>query len=97
MKTRNEDLDRLTIVDRRNPYLNSLYSRIEFALMEGERQGNYTEMSKKINLQLEEEGELHSYSLSVDQEAIYLQLGTGDYYMYEVIPIKTFTTGKANS
>lgn len=99
LKTRNEDLDRLTIVDRRNPYLNSLYSRIEFALMEGERQGNYTEMSKEINLLLEEEAELNSYSLRVDQQAIYLQLDAGDYYLYEVIPIKkaTFATDKANS
>ncbi len=95
-KTRNEDLDRLIIVDRRSAYLNSLYSGIEFALMEGERQGNYMQMSKEINLLLEGEAQLSSYLLSVDQQAIYLQLGAGDYYLYEVIPIKygTFASDK---
>ena len=99
LRIRNEDVDRLTIVDRRNSYLNSLYGMIQFALMEGERQGNYVNMSKEINLLLEKEPELHSYSLSVDQKAIYLQLNANDYYLYEVIPIKkaTFVTDKANS
>ncbi len=95
-KARNEDLNRLTIMDRRNAYLNSLYGRIEFALMEGERQGNYTQMSKEINLLLEEEAQLNSHSLSVDQQAIYLQLDSGDYYLYEVIPIKYGTFASDN-
>ncbi len=88
LEVRGEDVEKLTIVDRRNPYLLSLYEKIQFALMEGERQGNYTKMNKEIKLILAEEKELQSYSLSVDQEAIYLQLGAGEYFLYEVIPIK---------
>lgn len=91
LQARGEDVEQVTIVDRRNPYLLSLYEKIQFALMEGERQGNYTKMNNEINLILKEEAELHSYSLRVDQEAIYLHLGTGEYFLYEVIPIKHWT------
>ena len=88
LQSHNEDNSKIIIIDRRNAYLNSLYARIHFALMEGERQGNYTAMNSKITSLLEGEKELLSYFVVVDQERIYLQLNTEDHYLYEIIPIR---------
>ncbi|MEW5921064.1 MAG: hypothetical protein AB1796_09030 [Bacillota bacterium] len=98
LQSRNEEgSSQITIIDRRNQYLSSIYEKIHFAIMEGERQGNYTKMNAEISLLLNEEDRLLDYSLTVDQERIYLQLIAEDAYLYEVIPIKnsSFVTQKA--
>jgi uncharacterized protein YueI len=78
---------RLTILDKRDPYLESLYEKVHYALMEGERRGNYSYMNKEISLLLSDEKGLVNYHLWVDQERIYLQLFSEENYLYEVIPI----------
>ena len=83
---------RINIQDQRDPYLISVYEKIHFALMEGERQGNYTEMNAKIDLLLNEEKKLTSYSLTVDQDRIYLQLNAGEHYLYEIISLTNSST-----
>lgn len=85
--SRNEEESRLVIVDNRNGYLDSLYQKIHFALMEGERKGNYTAMNSEIEKLLAGEEGLDNYALSVDQDRIYLQFESGNYYLYEVVPI----------
>ena len=77
----------VTILDKRDPYLESLYEKVHYALMEGERRGNYSYMNKEISLLLSDEKGLVNYHLWVDQERIYLQLFSEENYLYEVIPI----------
>lgn len=77
----------LIILDKRDPYLESLYEKVHYALMEGERRGNYSDMNKEIFLLLNDEMDLVNYHLWVDQEKIYLQLSSDGNYLYEVIPI----------
>jgi hypothetical protein len=81
------DSYQLIILDKRDPYLESLYEKVHYALMEGERRGNYSDMNKEIFLLLNDEMDLVNYHLWVDQEKIYLQLSSDGNYLYEVIPI----------
>jgi len=92
-----ENSFKITLLDKRNAYLESLYDRVHFALMEGERLGNYTEMNKEISQLLGPEEELEGYRLQVDQKRIYLQMATKDSYLYEVIPITFSTTEVSNA
>ncbi|NLJ56985.1 MAG: hypothetical protein GX334_08075 [Firmicutes bacterium] len=78
----------ITLTDNRDPYLESVYTKIHFALMEGERMGNYGAMSKEVFRQLEQEKDLKNYNLWVDQKRIYLLLATSKSNLYEVIPVK---------
>lgn len=89
LQSHNEDNSKIIIADQRNAYLDSLYARIHFALMEGERRGNYTAMNSKITSLLEGEKELSSYYLAVDQQRIYLHLSTKEHFLYEIIPIRS--------
>jgi hypothetical protein len=86
----------ITLIDQRDTYLESLYGKIHFALMEGERLGNYTKMSHEIFQLLEQEQDLEYYRLWVDQKRIYVQLSAKDNYLYEVIPL-TFSTEVSNA
>jgi hypothetical protein len=91
-----ENSFKITLIDKRDTYLESLYGKIQFALMEGERLGNYTEMSKEISRLLEQEQDLEDYRLWVDQKRIYLQLSAKDNFLYEVIPL-TFSMEVSNA
>ncbi|HAA34978.1 MAG TPA: hypothetical protein DCD97_06660 [Firmicutes bacterium] len=91
-----ENSFKITVIDRRNTYLESLYEKVHFSLMEGERLGNYTKMSKEVVRLLEQEQELGDYRLRVDQKRIYLQLAAGDNFLYEVVPL-TFATEVNNA
>ena len=82
-----EDSFKIVLVDNRNAYLESLYDKIHFALMEGERLGNYKEMNREISRILVQEEGLDSYRLWVDQKRIYLQLVSEDYYLFEIVPL----------
>ena len=86
--TYKQDSFEIIIVDNRNPYLESVYSKVHFALMEGERCGNYGAMSKEIFVQLEQEDGLKNYRLWVDQKRIYLMLATAENNLYEVVPVR---------
>ncbi|MGI5823127.1 MAG: hypothetical protein ACOX6Z_04210 [Dethiobacteria bacterium] len=90
--TYKQDSYKLTLTDNRDPYLESVYAKIHFALLEGERLGNYGAMSKEVFRQLEQEEDLKNYSLWVDQKRIYLLLATSKSNLYEVIPVK-YATG----
>ena len=88
LSTYHEDEYLLILTDNSNPYLESIYEKIQFALMEGERTGNYIKMNEEVTRLMEqEEGEL-SYRLWVDQDRIYLFLSSGSHYLYKIIPIK---------
>ncbi|NMB41331.1 MAG: hypothetical protein GX996_05285 [Firmicutes bacterium] len=87
LSTYAENSFKVILVDNRNTYLESLYEEIHFAVMEGERLGNYTQMKKEISCLLEQEKKLDSYLLRVDQKRIYLQLASKDGFLYEVIPL----------
>jgi len=91
-----ENSVKIFLIDKRNAYLETVLEKLHFALMEGERLGNYTEMSDKIYLLLEQENELERYRLRVDQKYIYLQLESKSYYLYEIIPI-TFSTAEVKN
>jgi hypothetical protein len=86
-----QDSYRIVILDKRDSYLESLYNRIHYALMEGERRGNYNNMNKEVSLLLDNETSLKNYHLRVDQKRIYLQLSSEEKYLYEIIPINTST------
>lgn len=92
ISTYKEDSCKITLTDNRNPYLEAVYTKIHFALLEGERLGNYEVMSKEIFRQLEQEEGLKNYGLWVDQKRIYLLLATSEGSLYEVIPVN-YTTG----
>ncbi len=81
------DKSQIIILDQRNDYLNSLYETIHFAILEGERNGNYMEMNAEVSSLLSGEKGL-DYSLFVDQERIYLKMVAQDAYLYEIIPIR---------
>ena len=83
---------KITLADNRDPYLESVYIKIHFALMEGERLGNYGAMSKDVFMLLEQEEGLENFRLWVDQKNIYLLLTTSKSSLYEVIPVK-YTIG----
>jgi len=83
----------IALVDQRNPYLESIYDKIHFALMEGERVGNYSHMNKEISMLLEQESKLENYHLWVDQKRIYLQLSSDNSFLYEIVPLQ-FVSGK---
>jgi hypothetical protein len=78
----------ISLVDQRNPYLESIYEKIHFALMEGERVGNYSHMSKEISMFLEQESELENYNMWVDQKRIYLQLSSENSFLYMIVPLQ---------
>lgn len=82
---------RIVILDKRDPYLESLYDRIHYTLMEGERRGNYGNMNREVSLLLDNETDLKNYHLRVDQKRIYLQLSSEEKYLYEIIPINSST------
>lgn len=78
----------LILADNRNSYLESVYDRIQFALMEGERTGNYTEMNEEVLRVMGEEKEELEYRLWVDQKRIYVFISSGPYYLSEIVPIR---------
>ncbi|MGI6307860.1 MAG: hypothetical protein ACOX1X_04520 [Dethiobacteria bacterium] len=88
ISTYGQDSFKITLADNRDPYLESVYGKIHFALMEGERLGNYSAMSEEIFEQLKQEESLKNYRLWVDQKRIYLLLATSKSTLYEVIPVK---------
>ncbi|MDO9536348.1 MAG: hypothetical protein Q7J85_13730 [Bacillota bacterium] len=84
---------KIALIDQRNLYLESIYAKIHFALMEGERVGNYSHMSKEISMLLEQESELENYRLWVDQKRIYLQLSSDNGFLYEIVPLQFVSGG----
>lgn len=84
----NRDNYLLLLAENSNSYLQSVYEKIQFALMEGERTGNYTGMNEEVSRLLEQEEDKVDYSLWVDQDRIYLFLSSGSNYLYKIIPIK---------
>ena len=87
ISTYGQDSFKITLADNRS-YLESVYGKIHFALMEGERLGNYSAMSEEIFEQLKQEESLKNYRLWVDQKRIYLLLATSKSTLCEVIPVK---------
>ncbi|MGI5882757.1 MAG: hypothetical protein ACOX7L_06775 [Dethiobacteria bacterium] len=85
----NEDGYQLILSDKKSPYLEQVYDKIQFALMEGERTGNYTVMKEEIDRLIEQEKTELDYRLWVDQERIYLFISSGPHYLYKVIPVRT--------
>jgi hypothetical protein len=75
---------RLELLDRRDETLSAAYSAVHLALYEGERRGNFTEMSGRID-SLMAGFDLHEHRLTVDAERIYFQAANGSYYLYAVI------------
>jgi hypothetical protein len=82
-----EDSIRIHLLDSRDPYLESVYHKVHFALLEAERLGNYSAMSEEIFKQLAQEKELKNYRLWIDQKRIYLSLATSRGALYKVIPV----------
>lgn len=77
----------ISIIDKRTPYLSSLYEKIHYSLMEGERLGNYSKMKEEVTSILEKEQGLDFFYLWVDQKRIYLLLTSGDKFLCEVISL----------
>lgn len=88
---------KITLLDQRNLYLESIYEKIHFALMEGERVGNYSHMSREIFMLLEQESELKDYQLAVDQKRIYLQLVSENSFLYEIVPLQFVSGGNTSA
>ncbi len=84
----NKDEYLLILCDNSNSYLDSVYEKVQFALMEGERTGNYTGMKEEVSQLMEGEESDLAYHLWVDQERIYFFISSGPHYLYKVIPIK---------
>lgn len=82
-----EENFKINLIDQRNTYLIFLYEKIHFALMEGERLGNYSKMNNDISLLLGKEKNLSFYRLWVDQKRIYVHLSSKDGFLFEIIPI----------
>lgn len=82
-----EDSCKIHLLDDRDLYLESVYHKVHFALLEGEKIGNYSAMSKEVFKQLAQEKELKNYQLWVDQKRIYLLLATSRGSLYEIIPV----------
>ena len=87
LATYGQDSYKINLTDNRDPYLESVYHKIHFALLEGERLGNYSVMSEEVFKQLAQEESLKNYRLWVDQKRIYLLLTTSQSTLYEVIPV----------
>lgn len=78
----------LIVADNRNSYLKSIYEKVQFALMEGERTGNYTKMYEEVSGLIEKEESELVHHLWVDQNRIYFVLSSGPYNLYEIIPVR---------
>ncbi|MBS4031365.1 MAG: hypothetical protein KGZ63_08100 [Clostridiales bacterium] len=75
---------RLVLLDERDDALQSAFYAVHLALYEGERLGNFAEMGDRVSQGLRSFG-VENYSLFVDSEYIYIQIQSGDAYLYEVI------------
>jgi hypothetical protein len=75
---------RLELLDERDDALESAFYAVHLALYEGERLGNFAEMGDRVGQALRSIG-IENYSLSVDSEYIYIQIESGDAYLYEAI------------
>jgi len=89
LSTYKKDEYLLLVEDNRNSYLESIYERVQFALMEGERTGNYTGMNEEVARLMEKEEDEPAYHLWVDQNRIYFALSSGPYNLYEIIPVRS--------
>lgn len=75
---------RLMLVDQRNETLEAAFLAVHLALYEGEQRGNFTEMSDRVAAILRDY-QLQDYRLVVDNTNIYLQIRSGENYLYAVI------------
>jgi hypothetical protein len=75
---------RLELLDRRDETLIAAYSVVHLALYEGERRGNFIEVSDQIKKMMAGFN-LPEHRLTVDGERIYFQARNGEHYLYAVI------------
>lgn len=81
---------RLEMLDRRDESLREAYSVVHLALYEGERRGNFIEVSELIETAMAGFN-LPEHRLTVDGERIYFQARNGEYYLYAVIARRSVT------
>ncbi len=78
---------KIKLVDNRNRQLENIYYHSQFAVYEAMARGNYREMEQYISRQAAAAGA--QANVFMDQEAVYVQIKNGDYYLYEIIPVKS--------
>lgn len=78
-------LAKLEIIDNPNSLLEDIYREMNFSIQEGIVTGNFAEMYLKLESFAQERG-LKEWSVSMDQNNIYLQMQEKDHYLYRVIP-----------
>jgi hypothetical protein len=78
---------KIELVDNRDQQLENIYYHSQFAVYEAMARGNYREMEQYISRQAAGLGA--QANVFMDQEAIYVQIKHGNYYLYEIIPVKS--------
>lgn len=81
---------RLELLDQRDATLSEAFSVVHLALYEGERRGNFIEVSERIRTMMAGFN-LPEHRLTVDGERIYFQARNGEYYLYAVIARRSGT------
>ncbi|SFV01164.1 hypothetical protein [Alicyclobacillus macrosporangiidus] len=74
----------LLIEDRRSPQLVSAYESLTPTLMEGVASGRYREMIANVADEAKRLGV--QAKVTMDEHNIYIQLSSGDHYLYKVLP-----------
>ncbi|HHV71957.1 MAG TPA: hypothetical protein GXX38_05025 [Clostridia bacterium] len=82
-----EDSYQIKIKDKRNEILTSSFLSLSSFIQEGIQTGRYSLMEEQIKNKASSL-ELDHVNVLVDAENIYLQLHSGENYLYEVIPRK---------
>lgn len=91
----------IVVADERNEALQNAYDRIHLALYEGAATGRFVRMERHVHDLLADgavagDGEL-TYELSVDADAVYIQLSDADGHLYERIARSDVESGGGSS
>lgn len=86
-----EGTSHLIIKDRRTEELTAVYRRIHFAVYEGAATGMFTRMAAIIDDMAA--GLPADVLVSVDGRFIYVQIVSGDDYLYEIVPLARWLAG----
>lgn len=76
---------KIEVIDNPSPLLEDIYRKMNFSIQEGIVTGNFADMYIKLENFAQENG-LKDWSVSIDQNNIYLQMQEKEHYLYKVIP-----------
>ena len=76
----------LEVKGREGPEVDKAWYKVQYAVYEAARQGNFTDMAKTVEQEARLDG-LDSWGLYVDDQNIYLQMHLGGQNLYRVVTV----------